>query len=59
MTNKLLLAATTAALLALPMAAQAQGTVRGAEEFVSVPRRVLLIESCRRDSFLLRPAAPT
>ena len=31
MTNKLLLAATTAALLALPMAAQAQGTVRGAQ----------------------------
>ena len=31
MTNKLLLAATTAALLALPMAAQAQGTLRGAE----------------------------
>ncbi|HEV8693286.1 MAG TPA: hypothetical protein VGQ93_03730 [Lysobacter sp.] len=33
------------------------GTVRGAEEFVSVPRRLLLIKSCRRDSFLLQPAA--
>lgn len=32
MTNKLLLAAVTAALLGLPMAAQAQGTVRGAQE---------------------------
>jgi hypothetical protein len=31
MTNKLLLAAATAALLALPMTAQAQGTVRGAQ----------------------------
>lgn len=33
------------------------GTVRGAEEFVSVPRRLLLIKSCRRDSFLLLPRA--
>ncbi len=32
MTNKLLLAAATASLLALPLAAQAQGTIRGAAE---------------------------
>jgi hypothetical protein len=30
------------------------GTVRGAEEVVSLPRRMLLIKSCRRDSFLLK-----
>lgn len=29
-------------------------TIRGAEEQVSVARRMLLIRSCRRDSFLLR-----
>lgn len=32
MTNKLMLAASTVALLALPLAAQAQGTIRGAAE---------------------------
>jgi hypothetical protein len=32
-------------------------TVRGHEEAVSIPRRLLMISSCRRDSFLLRAAA--
>lgn len=32
-------------------------TVRGPEEHVSLPRRLLLIQSCRRDSFLLGSAA--
>ncbi len=32
------------------------GVVRGAEEDVSAARRMLLIRSCRRDSFLLEPA---
>ncbi len=30
------------------------GTIKGAEEHISLPRRLLLIRSCRRDSFLLR-----
>lgn len=32
-------------------------TIRGTEEHVSLPRRLLLIQSCRRDSFLLRSVA--
>lgn len=32
-------------------------TIRGTEEHVSLPRRFLLIQSCRRDSFLLKSAA--
>ena len=31
------------------------GTKTGEEEFVSLPRRLLLIKNCRRDSFLLKP----
>ena len=31
------------------------GTKIGEEEFVSLPRRLLLIKNCRRDSFLLEP----
>ena len=31
------------------------GTKTGEEEFVSFPRRLLLIKNCRRDSFLLKP----
>ena len=33
------------------------GTVRGHEEAVSIPRRLLMIRSCRRDSFLLQTRA--
>jgi len=29
--------------------------VKGQDEFVSLPRRLLLIKNCRRDSFLLKP----
>ena len=36
-----------------------QASVRGPEEGVSAARRLLLIRSCRRDSFLLAPASPT
>jgi len=31
------------------------GTKIGEEEFVSLPRRLLLIKNIRRDSFLLKP----
>lgn len=31
------------------------GTVIGPQEYVSLPRRCLLIKNCRRDSFLLKP----
>ena len=31
------------------------GTVKGSEEGISLARRLLLIKSCRRDSFLLKP----
>ena len=31
------------------------GTKIGKEEFVSLPRRLLLIKNCRRDSFFLKP----
>ena len=31
------------------------GTKIGEEEFVSLPRRLLLIKNCRRDSFFLKP----
>ena len=27
----------------------------GEEEYVSLPRRLLLIKNCRRDSFFLKP----
>lgn len=35
------------------------GFVRVAEETVSPARRLLMIRSCRRDSFLLEPIVPT
>lgn len=31
------------------------GTVKGRREGISLPRRLLLIKNCRRDSFLLKP----
>ena len=31
------------------------GTKLGEQEFVSLPRRLLLIKNCRRDSFFLKP----
>lgn len=34
---------------------QVVASKRGEEEFVSLPRRLLLIKSCRRDSFVLQP----
>lgn len=37
---------------------QVQDSVRGPEGSVSAARRLLLIRSCRRDSFLLTPASP-
>ena len=31
------------------------GTITGEEGYVSLPRRLLLIKNCRRDSFFLKP----
>jgi hypothetical protein len=33
------------------------GTAIGKQEGISLPRRLLMIKNCRRDSFLLKPQA--